>query len=79
MPQQLRTLHMHARLEARCLAAGFQTAAALPALTQVLLEELAKLMRYKPSLESFPLRISLEEEMTQHLADPQTMKPRLEE
>ncbi|KAL4422041.1 hypothetical protein ABPG77_004857 [Micractinium sp. CCAP 211/92] len=46
---------------------------------KVLLEELAKLMRYKPSLESFPVRISLEEEMTQHLADPQTMKPRLEE
>lgn len=74
-------MHMHAHLEARCLAAGGSDrggpACALG--TQVLLEELAKLMRYKPSLESFPVRISLEEEMTQHLVDPEKMEPRLEE
>lgn len=46
---------------------------------QVLLEELGKLMRYQPRLESFPARISLDEEMERHLLNPEGMKPVREE
>ncbi|KAL4443761.1 hypothetical protein ABPG75_011498 [Micractinium tetrahymenae] len=45
---------------------------------KVLLEELAKLMNYQPHLEDFPARVSLDEEMAQHLVDPGAMKPRPE-